>query len=78
VLQFQVRQTALDRLVVSIVAAPSSDRRAIASRLRDKLLAAVGAEVHVDIKFSQDIPRGLSGKRRAVVSGLAGSDRCAK
>jgi phenylacetate-CoA ligase len=69
--EFQVRQTAIDRLVVAVVLVnpPEFPSR---SRIERIIRAQVGQQVRIDFDLRQEIPLTRNGKRRIVVSELTG------
>ena len=68
--RFQVRQTAIDRLRILIVAR-GEFTAAQEAFLRDHIGRATGPAVRIDIDCVDDIPLTPSGKRRVTVSELA-------
>ena len=64
--QYQWRQTAPDRIVLSVVASPALDE-AIIARLRKDIRAEVDAAIELDLRHVADIPRTASGKHRFVI-----------
>lgn len=66
--QFQVVQSAVGRLDVAIVLVPGADPARIAERLLTRLRALVGDGSRVDVRFTDEIVPGPTGKIRAVVS----------
>ena len=74
--QYQIRQTALDAFVISIVPSqplPERLRQQIVSEMRQ----LVGSNASVRIDLVDDIPPEKSGKFRAVVSAVAEAERAA-
>jgi phenylacetate-CoA ligase len=71
--EVQVIQEALDRLLVRIVPAEGftgADEAVIRARLQDRL-----GKIHIDIEFSERLPRSSGGKIRAVVCQIPNSSR---
>jgi phenylacetate-CoA ligase len=64
--QYQWRQTAPDRMVLSVVAAPALDDRQVAG-LRASIRAGVDAGMTLEVRHLDAIPRTASGKHRFVI-----------
>jgi len=71
VLEWQVRQTALDRLVIQLVTAPDCDRAATTERLCAAARARLGATVQVEVRFVDEIALTPAGKLRFIINEVA-------
>jgi phenylacetate-CoA ligase len=65
---FQLKQTALREVSVSIVARPGADAARSITLLRERMAKALGADVNLAIQIVDHIDRTASGKHRFVVS----------
>lgn len=63
--QYQWRQIAPERLVLTLVAAPLSDD--IVAGLRASLVREVDPGMRLEVKYVDEIPRSLAGKHRFVI-----------
>ena len=86
IFRYQVRQEALTRLAIDVVARPQSDLAALRSRVKRGFASLFDPGVAVDVNFVDDLPRTARGKVRTVVglvegeavessSGVLASDR---
>lgn len=65
--QYQVVQEDLRTFTVSLVAAPSCDRKDVAQCIRTRLADLCGDDIATDVRFVESIPTTAAGKVRPIV-----------
>jgi phenylacetate-CoA ligase len=68
VLEYQVRQLALDQIVVTLVAAPHCPRQQAAQRITAAAQARLGDSLRLEVRFVDAIDRTAGGKLRTVIN----------
>lgn len=71
VVNYQVRQSGLEQIVVSLVVDDSYDAIVSGERLRNAIRSYMGQSVDVEIKIVSHIPLTRSGKHRWIISDVA-------
>jgi phenylacetate-CoA ligase len=71
--RYQVVQDRLDALRIRLVPVPDADRQAIAAAVTQAVGAATRGMVRGEIEWVEEIPLSGAGKRRLVISRLAGN-----
>ena len=67
VYQYQIVQTSLDRFTLSLVAAGTADRAAVAERIKAGFEKAIGPGIGIEVRFVPSIPVAAGGKLRPII-----------